>query len=292
MLGAAAARVRRPRAARGLMAPPARLVVCPTPIGNLEDVTLRVLAALREADVVACEDTRRTRVLLDRYGVEASLVSYHEHNERARAPSWSSGCARARRSRSSATPACRWSATPASCSCGRASPRGSPSRCCRGRARRWPRSWPARCRPDRWRFAGFLPRKAGGAARRAVAARRRSSRSSRRAGGGDAGGAGGARPVAARGGLPRADEAPRGGRARHGGGAGRALRGRGAARARSCSWSAGRRRRRGDEDAAARRAAPAGRGRGAGRAGRRRRRASSRATSANALYRALTASEA
>jgi 16S rRNA (cytidine1402-2'-O)-methyltransferase len=63
-----------------------RLVVCPTPIGNLEDVTLRVLAALREADVVACEDTRRTRVLLDRYGVRARLVSYHEHNERARAP--------------------------------------------------------------------------------------------------------------------------------------------------------------------------------------------------------------
>jgi 16S rRNA (cytidine1402-2'-O)-methyltransferase len=62
-----------------------RLVVCPTPIGNLEDVTLRVLAALREADVVACEDTRRTRVLLDRYGVQAKLVSYHEHNERARA---------------------------------------------------------------------------------------------------------------------------------------------------------------------------------------------------------------
>ena len=64
---------------------PGRLVVCPTPIGNLEDVTLRVLAALREADVVACEDTRHTRVLLERYGVSATLVSYHEHNERARA---------------------------------------------------------------------------------------------------------------------------------------------------------------------------------------------------------------
>lgn len=62
-----------------------RLIVCPTPIGNLEDVTLRVLAALREADVIACEDTRRTRVLLDRYGVSARLVSYHEHNERERA---------------------------------------------------------------------------------------------------------------------------------------------------------------------------------------------------------------
>jgi 16S rRNA (cytidine1402-2'-O)-methyltransferase len=61
-----------------------RLIVCPTPIGNLEDITLRVLAALREADVVACEDTRRTRVLLDRYGVNAKLVSYHEHNETER----------------------------------------------------------------------------------------------------------------------------------------------------------------------------------------------------------------
>jgi 16S rRNA (cytidine1402-2'-O)-methyltransferase len=67
------------------MAEPGRLVVCPTPIGNLEDVTLRVLAALRDADLVACEDTRRTRVLLDRYGVQGKLVSYHEHNERARA---------------------------------------------------------------------------------------------------------------------------------------------------------------------------------------------------------------
>jgi 16S rRNA (cytidine1402-2'-O)-methyltransferase len=65
--------------------PAGHLVVCPTPIGNLEDVTLRVLSALREADVVACEDTRRTRVLLDKYGVSARTVSYHEHNEAARA---------------------------------------------------------------------------------------------------------------------------------------------------------------------------------------------------------------
>jgi 16S rRNA (cytidine1402-2'-O)-methyltransferase len=62
-----------------------RLIVCPTPIGNLEDVTLRVLSALREADLIACEDTRRTRVLLDRYGVAGELLSYHEHNERERA---------------------------------------------------------------------------------------------------------------------------------------------------------------------------------------------------------------
>ena len=61
-----------------------RLLVCPTPIGNLEDVTLRVLRALRAADVVACEDTRHTRKLLDRHGIEARLVSFHEHNERRR----------------------------------------------------------------------------------------------------------------------------------------------------------------------------------------------------------------
>src|ERR1022692_3270693 len=62
-----------------------RLVVCPTPIGNLRDVTLRVLDALREADAIACEDTRRTRTLLDRYEIVGKLLSYHEHNERERA---------------------------------------------------------------------------------------------------------------------------------------------------------------------------------------------------------------
>src|ERR1017187_2021574 len=62
-----------------------RLVVCPTPIGNLEDVTLRVLTALGEADVVACEDTRHASILFKRYGLTAKLVSFHEHNERARA---------------------------------------------------------------------------------------------------------------------------------------------------------------------------------------------------------------
>jgi 16S rRNA (cytidine1402-2'-O)-methyltransferase len=60
------------------------LVVCATPIGNLDDVTLRVLAELRAADVVLCEDTRHTRGLLQRHGIEATLVSYHEHNEAAR----------------------------------------------------------------------------------------------------------------------------------------------------------------------------------------------------------------
>ncbi|HEY3105902.1 MAG TPA: 16S rRNA (cytidine(1402)-2'-O)-methyltransferase [Gaiellaceae bacterium] len=60
------------------------LVVCPTPIGNLEDVTLRVLRELGEAAVVLCEDTRRTRTLLQRHGVKATLLSYHRLNEAKR----------------------------------------------------------------------------------------------------------------------------------------------------------------------------------------------------------------
>jgi 16S rRNA (cytidine1402-2'-O)-methyltransferase len=60
------------------------LSVCATPIGNLEDVTLRVLRELAEADLVLCEDTRRTKILLERHGIEAKLLSYHEHNEAQR----------------------------------------------------------------------------------------------------------------------------------------------------------------------------------------------------------------
>jgi 16S rRNA (cytidine1402-2'-O)-methyltransferase len=60
------------------------LAICATPIGNLEDVTLRVLRELTEADLVLCEDTRRTRILLDRHGIRAQLESYHRHNEAAR----------------------------------------------------------------------------------------------------------------------------------------------------------------------------------------------------------------
>ena len=60
------------------------LAICATPIGNLEDVTLRVLRELAEADLVLCEDTRRTKVLLERHGIDAKLLSYHEHNEAER----------------------------------------------------------------------------------------------------------------------------------------------------------------------------------------------------------------
>src|SRR4051795_8862642 len=61
------------------------LAVCATPIGNLDDVTLRLLDELRAADFVLCEDTRHTRVLLNRHGISARLLSYHEHNEAKRA---------------------------------------------------------------------------------------------------------------------------------------------------------------------------------------------------------------
>jgi len=56
-----------------------------TPIGNLEDITLRALRVLKEADAIACEDTRQTRKLLERYGITTRSTSYHEHNERERA---------------------------------------------------------------------------------------------------------------------------------------------------------------------------------------------------------------
>lgn len=62
------------------------LVVVPTPIGNLEDITLRALRRLREADIVACEDTRRTGRLLAHYEIRNELIAYHEHNEARMAP--------------------------------------------------------------------------------------------------------------------------------------------------------------------------------------------------------------
>src|SRR5215212_3786112 len=62
------------------------LTVIPTPIGNLEDITLRALRHLREADLVACEDTRRTGRLLAHYEIRKDLIAYHEHNEESLAP--------------------------------------------------------------------------------------------------------------------------------------------------------------------------------------------------------------
>ena len=61
------------------------LYLVATPIGNLEDITFRAVRTLREADLIACEDTRHTRKLLDHYSIDKPAVSYHEHNERERA---------------------------------------------------------------------------------------------------------------------------------------------------------------------------------------------------------------
>jgi 16S rRNA (cytidine1402-2'-O)-methyltransferase len=58
-----------------------KLFVCATPIGNLKDITLRVLETLKEVNLIAAEDTRQTRKLLTRYGIKTPLTSYHEHNE-------------------------------------------------------------------------------------------------------------------------------------------------------------------------------------------------------------------
>jgi 16S rRNA (cytidine1402-2'-O)-methyltransferase len=66
--------------------PAGTLFVVATPIGNLEDITLRALRVLREVDLIAAEDTRRTRNLLEAYGIRAPVVSYFEHNQARRGP--------------------------------------------------------------------------------------------------------------------------------------------------------------------------------------------------------------
>lgn len=64
---------------------PGTLYVVGTPIGNLEDITLRALRVLKEADLIACEDTRQTQKLLQHHGITTRTISYHEHNEAERA---------------------------------------------------------------------------------------------------------------------------------------------------------------------------------------------------------------
>ncbi len=220
-----------------------RLVVCPTPIGNLEDVTLRVLAALREADVVACEDTRRTRVLLDRYGVKARLVSYHEHNERARASEL------AERMRAGETVALVSDAgMPLVSDPGYVLVRacvaaGVPVEVLPGPSAAITALVASGLPAEAWHFHGFLPRKQGelkrllsehGGTLVAFESPRRVPATLKLAGR--------ARPRARGGRLPRADQGARGDRARQRLRVGRALCRRRRRRGRSCSCSVPRRR--------------------------------------------------
>src|SRR3984957_1208028 len=74
-----------PNKSPGTLGPRPALYLVGTPIGNLEDITLRAVRVLKEVDVIACEDTRQTQKLLNHYGITTRTVSYHEHNEMTRA---------------------------------------------------------------------------------------------------------------------------------------------------------------------------------------------------------------
>jgi 16S rRNA (cytidine1402-2'-O)-methyltransferase len=138
-----------------------RLVVCPTPIGNLEDVTLRVLRVLREADVVACEDTRHTRKLLDRHGIEARTLSFHEHNERRRARELADRVARGETVALVSDAGTPGVSDPGFVLVRECLARGLPVEVLPGPSAVVTALVASGLPAERWRFAGFLPRKEG-----------------------------------------------------------------------------------------------------------------------------------
>ena len=214
MIGAAAmARIELERAG-GLM--PGALIVCPTPIGNLDDVTPRVREALVSADYIACEDTRRTGGLLDKLGIRPAprLISNHEGNEAARATELAQ-----RIERGDTVALVSDAGMPAISDPGYRLIRRCIERDLEVTVLPGPSVVPVALvasglPTDRWRFEGFLPKRAGGDGAGAALGRDRGRLRVPAPGRRVAGGAGGDRARPPGGGLPRADQDARGGLAR------------------------------------------------------------------------------
>ena len=204
---------------------PGRLIVCPTPIGNLDDVTPRVRDALVTADYIACEDTRRTGGLLDKLGIRPAprLVSNHEGNETARATELAQ-----RIERGDTVALVSDAGMPAISDPGYRLIRRCIDRDLDVTVLPGPSVVPVALvasglPTDRWRFEGFLPKRAGRDGAGAALGRDRDRLRVPAPGRRVAGGAGGDRPGPPGGRLPRADEDARGGRARQPRRAGAAL---------------------------------------------------------------------
>lgn len=110
----------------------ARLYIVPTPIGNLDDITLRAVRVLREVDFILAEDTRTTSFLLRHLGIEKKLYSHHKFNEHATVRMVADEIAAGRSAASSRMPGRRAFRIRVSCSCARASRPASKSRRCPG----------------------------------------------------------------------------------------------------------------------------------------------------------------
>ena len=198
---------------------PGRLIVCPTPIGNLEDLSPRAARALEEADIVACEDTRRAGRLYERLEIAPPAAGLLPRAERGRArpparrPDRARGAGGADLRRRH--PGDLRSRLPADPRLHRA--RRSRSRCCPGPSAVTTALVASGLPADRWRFEGFLPRRAGELERVLGSPETVVAFESPRRLPGLALGARRARARPRGRGLPRADQAARGGRPRHAG---------------------------------------------------------------------------